>query len=103
MVGGGNVAIDAARVAKRLGARTVTVVYRRSEQEMPAYADEIQGARDEGIAFAYLTAPVRILASGRPGQRIRVYAHANLAPRTTAADSDRCPWKGPNSSSTAMR
>ncbi len=63
VVGGGNVAIDAARVAKRLGAGKVTVVYRRSEQEMPAYADEIQDARDEGIAFAYLTAPVRILAT----------------------------------------
>ncbi|MCB2149173.1 MAG: FAD-dependent oxidoreductase, partial [Deltaproteobacteria bacterium] len=66
VVGGGNVAIDAARVAKRLGARKVTVVYRRSEQEMPAYAEEIRGARDEGIAFALLTAPVRILtADGR--------------------------------------
>ncbi|MDX2489523.1 NAD(P)-binding protein, partial [Desulfosarcina sp.] len=63
VVGGGNVAIDAARVAKRLGARTVTVVYRRSEQEMPAYADEIQGARDEGIKIATLSAPVRILAT----------------------------------------
>ncbi|MFO7715238.1 FAD-dependent oxidoreductase [Desulfosarcina sp.] len=63
VVGGGNVAIDAARVAKRLGADTVTVVYRRSEQEMPAYAEEIQGARDEGIEFATQTAPVRILAA----------------------------------------
>ncbi|BBO82190.1 hypothetical protein DSCO28_27560 [Desulfosarcina ovata subsp. sediminis] len=64
VVGGGNVAIDAARVAKRLGAQTVTVVYRRSEREMPAYAEEIQGARDEGIRFTTLTAPVRILAEG---------------------------------------
>lgn len=62
VVGGGNVAIDAARVAKRLGARKVIVVYRRSEQEMPAYAEEIQGAKDEGIEFTFLTAPVRILA-----------------------------------------
>lgn len=62
VVGGGNVAIDAARVARRLGAETVTVVYRRSQTEMPAYAEEIQGARDEGIEFAYLTAPVRIVA-----------------------------------------
>ena len=62
VVGGGNVAIDAARVAMRLGAEKVTVVYRRSETEMPAYAEEIQGARDEGIEFAYLTAPVRIVA-----------------------------------------
>jgi heterodisulfide reductase subunit A len=63
VVGGGNVAIDAARTARRLGAETVTVVYRRSEKEMPAYAEEIQGARDEGIEFATLSAPVRILAS----------------------------------------
>ena len=62
VVGGGNVAIDAARVARRLGAKQVTVVYRRSEQEMPAYADEIQGAKDEEVEFAFLTAPVRILA-----------------------------------------
>jgi heterodisulfide reductase subunit A len=63
VVGGGNVAIDAARVAKRLGADKVTVVYRRSEQEMPAYAEEVRGARDEGIALATLTAPVRILTT----------------------------------------
>ena len=60
VVGGGNVAIDAARVAKRLGSETVTVVYRRSEQEMPAYPEEIQGAREEGIEFLYLMAPVSI-------------------------------------------
>ena len=53
-------AIDAARVAKRLGAETVTVVYRRSEREMPAYPEEIQGAKEEGIEFTYLTAPVSI-------------------------------------------
>jgi heterodisulfide reductase subunit A len=63
VVGGGNVAIDAARTAKRLGAERVTVVYRRSEQEMPAYAEEVQGAREEGIEFATLAAPVRILAT----------------------------------------
>ncbi len=60
VIGGGNVAIDAARVVKRLGAEKVTVVYRRSEREMPAYAEEIQGAQDEDIEFAYLTAPVKI-------------------------------------------
>jgi heterodisulfide reductase subunit A len=60
VIGGGNVAIDAARVAKRLGAEQVTVVYRRSEREMPAYPEEIQGAREEGIEFSYLTAPVGI-------------------------------------------
>jgi len=60
VIGGGNVAIDAARVAKRLGADTVTVVYRRSEREMPAYPEEVQGAKEEGIEFTYLTAPVGI-------------------------------------------
>ncbi len=62
VIGGGNVAIDAARVVKRLGAQEVTVVYRRSEQEMPAYAEEIEGAKKEEIRFSFLTAPVGILA-----------------------------------------
>ncbi|MFH2220272.1 MAG: NAD(P)-binding protein [Pseudomonadota bacterium] len=64
VIGGGNVAIDAARVVKRLGAKDVTIVYRRSEQEMPAYPEEIEGAKKEAISFAYLTAPVRVLAKG---------------------------------------
>jgi len=62
VVGGGNVAIDAARVAKRLGAEKVTVVYRRSEREMPAYPEEVHGAREEGIEFSYLTAPVSVVS-----------------------------------------
>jgi heterodisulfide reductase subunit A len=61
VVGGGNVAIDTARVVRRLGAETVTVVYRRTAQEMPAYAEEIEGAREEGIEIHYLTAPVGIV------------------------------------------
>ncbi len=65
VVGGGNVAIDAARVARRLGAAQVVVVYRRSEKEMPADAEELQGAEEEGIAFSYLTAPVGIRLQGR--------------------------------------
>jgi len=60
VIGGGNVAIDAARAAKRLEAAEVTVVYRRSEKEMPAYPEEIEAAREEGITLAYLTAPVSI-------------------------------------------
>ncbi|NNL78376.1 MAG: FAD-dependent oxidoreductase [Desulfobacterales bacterium] len=60
IIGGGNVAIDAARVVKRLGSRKVTVVYRRSEREMPAYPEEIEGAKEEGIKFSYLTAPIGI-------------------------------------------
>jgi heterodisulfide reductase subunit A len=62
VIGGGNVAIDAARTVKRLGAEKVTVVYRRSGQEMPAYPEEIEGAREEGVAFSYLTAPARVFS-----------------------------------------
>ncbi|WP_207681315.1 NAD(P)-binding protein [Desulfonema magnum] len=60
VIGGGNVAIDAARVAKRMGAEEVHVVYRRSAEEMPAYPEEIHGAIEENIVFSYLTAPVRV-------------------------------------------
>ncbi|MFC1580496.1 NAD(P)-binding protein [Thermodesulfobacteriota bacterium] len=63
IVGGGNVAIDAARVAKRLGCEEVTVVYRRSREEMPAYPEEIQGALDEDVKIHYLTAPARVLGA----------------------------------------
>ena len=66
VVGGGNVAVDAARVARRLGAEEVSVVYRRSEAEMPAYPEEIEGAKEEGVRIAYLKAPVRVvLENGR--------------------------------------
>jgi heterodisulfide reductase subunit A len=60
VIGGGNVAIDAARTAARLGAQKVTVVYRRSKMEMPAYAEELEGADEEGIHFEYLSTPIKI-------------------------------------------
>ena len=60
VVGGGNVAMDAARCAKRLGAETVYIVYRRSEKEMPARVEEIEHAKEEGIIFKLLTNPTEI-------------------------------------------
>ena len=60
VIGGGNVAVDAARVARRLGGESVTIVYRRTRQEMPAYAEEIEDALAEGIDIRYLTAPLRV-------------------------------------------
>jgi glutamate synthase (NADPH/NADH) small chain len=60
VVGGGNVAMDAARMALRLGAE-VTIVYRRSEAELPARAEEVHHAKEEGIKFELLTNPVEIL------------------------------------------
>ncbi|MCK5310980.1 MAG: FAD-dependent oxidoreductase [Desulfobacteraceae bacterium] len=61
VIGGGNVAIDAIRVAKRLGSEKLTLVYRRTEKEMPAYEDEITGAKEEGIEFLFLTSPVKVI------------------------------------------
>ncbi len=62
IIGGGNVAMDAARVAARSGAESVSVVYRRTETEMPADHEEIQGAKEEGIEFITLTGPKRVKA-----------------------------------------
>lgn len=64
-VGGGNVAMDSARTALRLGAQTSTVVYRRTETEMPARAAEIHHAKQEGIIFKLLTNPVAVLADDK--------------------------------------
>jgi len=64
IIGGGNVAVDAARSARRLGTETVSIVYRRSRQEMPAYGEEIVEALEEGIQIHFLTAPVRIIEAG---------------------------------------
>jgi len=61
VVGGGNVAMDAARCAKRLGADEVYIVYRRSEDELPARNEEVEHAKEEGIIFKLLTNPVEIL------------------------------------------
>ena len=61
VVGGGNVAMDAARSALRLGAEEVSIVYRRSEKEMPARIEEVHHAREEGIVFRMLTNPTAIL------------------------------------------
>lgn len=63
VVGGGNTAMDAARTALRLGAEEVTVIYRRSRNEMPASALEIEEAEEEGIRFHYLTNPVAVLGN----------------------------------------
>ena len=69
VVGGGNVAMDAARSALRLGAEKVFIVYRRSSEEMPARREEVHHASEEGIEFKYLTNPVEIL--GDEGGKVR--------------------------------
>lgn len=61
VIGGGNVAMDAARTAVRVGFETVYIVYRRTEKELPARLEEIRHAKEEGIKFEFLRAPHRIL------------------------------------------
>jgi len=63
VIGGGNVAMDAARSAKRMGAENVYIVYRRGEQELPARLEEIHHAKEEGIEFKFLTAPLEVLGT----------------------------------------
>ncbi|MRT92613.1 NADPH-dependent glutamate synthase [Ancylomarina sp. 16SWW S1-10-2] len=70
VVGGGNTAMDSVRTAKRLGAEHATIVYRRSEEEMPARAEEVHHAKQEGIEFLTLTNPIEYMAdeNGRVSQ-----------------------------------
>lgn len=65
VIGGGNVAMDAARTAKRLGAENVYIVYRRSEEELPARLEEVHHAKEEGIIFKLLSNPTKL--SGQEG------------------------------------
>ena len=65
VIGGGNAAMDAARAALRLGARSVTVLYRRTREEMPALREEIEDAILEGVDIRYLVAPVAVEGDGR--------------------------------------
>lgn len=63
IIGGGNVAIDAARNSVRMDAEEVTIIYRRSRDEMPASPEEIHGAEEEGVKFHFLAAPTRLFGS----------------------------------------
>lgn len=63
VIGGGNVAMDAARTALRLGAETVKIVYRRSKTELPARAEEVHHAEEEGVEFLFLTNPQKYLGN----------------------------------------
>ncbi len=93
VVGGGNAAIDAARTALRLGAEAVTVVYRRTREEMPAYAEEIEAAEHEGVKLRVLTAPEEVVAedgraTGLKCRAMRLGAFDQSGRRRPEADSD---------------
>lgn len=68
VIGGGNVAMDCARTIKRLGAEKVTVIYRRSEEEMPAEVKEIAEAKEEGVEFLFLTNVTKVLGNNKVEQ-----------------------------------
>ncbi len=70
VIGGGNVAMDAARCAVRLGAKEVKIVYRRSREQMPARAEEIENAEEEGIVFEFLTSPLRLIGDERRNVKV---------------------------------
>ncbi len=65
VIGGGNVAMDSVRTAKRLGAERALIIYRRSRAEMPARVEEVHHAEEEGIEFHFLTAPIRYIGDER--------------------------------------
>ncbi len=65
VIGGGNVAMDSARTALRLGAENSYIIYRRSRKEMPARLEEVEHAEEEGVKFELLTSPVRIIADDK--------------------------------------
>ncbi len=65
IIGGGNTAIDVAREAVRLGATNVIILYRRTEDQMPAFKHEVKAARKEGVHFYWLTAPLKFIGEGR--------------------------------------
>lgn len=69
VIGGGNVAMDSARCALRLGAEDVHIIYRRSREEMPARLEEVENALEEGVVFDFLTNPTRFLGNERGGVR----------------------------------
>ena len=87
VIGGGNTAIDVAREALRLGAEHVTLVYRRTRAEMPAYEFEVEEAEGEGVAFEWLAAPVAIVGESRV-QRLRC---SRMRLGDAAADGRRRP------------
>ena len=105
VVGGGNVAMDAARTALRLGADKVYIVYRRSMEELPARREEVEHAEEEGIIFSLLCNPVEILGYHNPENpktprtalfRASPASEWNLANPMSAEDADRSKLKTAN-------
>jgi glutamate synthase (NADPH/NADH) small chain len=95
VIGGGNVAMDAARSAMRLGADSVKVVYRRSRAELPARGEEVHHAEEEGIEFLFLTNPVKYIGDDKG--RIKTIICDKMELGEPDASGRRRPIKIPNS------
>ncbi|MDE7406592.1 MAG: NADPH-dependent glutamate synthase [Clostridiales bacterium] len=95
VVGGGNVAMDATRCALRLGAERVVLVYRRSEAELPARKEEVEHAKEEGVEFMMLTAPVEVL--GDEHKNVRALLCQKMELGEPDASGRRRPVPIPNS------
>src|SRR5699024_11693057 len=72
VIGGGNTAMDSVRTARRLGAERAMIIYRRSEEEMPARIEEVKHAKEEGVEFLTLHNPIEYIEIGRASCRERV-------------------------------
>ncbi len=101
VVGGGNVAMDACRCAKRMGAEDVYIVYRRSDAEMPARREEIEHAKEEGIVFKNLCNPVEIISGvnedGKPTGRVAAMKCVRMELGEPDASGRRRPIEVPGS------
>ncbi len=94
VIGGGNVALDSARSAIRLGADKVYIVYRRSRDEMPAREEEILNAEEEGIEFKFLTAPTKIIGDEQAKVKAMEYITMELSEPDTSGRRKPIPIKG---------
>lgn len=94
VIGGGNTAMDAVRYARRLGAKRAMIVYRRSEQEMPARAEEVRHAREEGVEFLTLHNPVEYLADENGFLRAMVLQRMELGEPDSTGRRSPLPVEG---------
>jgi len=94
VIGGGNVAMDSARSALRLGAEEVCIVYRRSREELPARAEEIANAEEEGIVCKFLAAPVRYMGDEKGWVKAMECICMELGPPDESGRRRPCPVKG---------
>lgn len=93
VVGGGNVAIDAARTCIRLGSKNVTIAYRRTREEMPADIEEVEQAEEEGIDFSFLTIPLEIIGNSNKTKGLKCL-RAELVAREGSSRKSPVPIEG---------